>query len=217
MPERERPSSKKAARANLERAFSLEGPEEAQAFYDRWANDYDRDVQDGFGSIVHNLVAAAAARHLPVGAGPILDMGCGTGLAGKALRKLGSWRLHGLDISAKMLAKAKSTGLYDTLVIGDLSKPLEFDNDEYAGAFSSGTFTLGHVGAEVLDEITRVLEPGAPFIFSVHTGVWKSSGFAEALQRLGSAERLVLHEAERQAHIGELPDQTSYICVARIL
>ena len=44
----------------------------------------------------------------------ILDAGCGTGLAGKLLKPLAR-RLEGVDLSAKMLEKARSHSLYDSL------------------------------------------------------------------------------------------------------
>jgi hypothetical protein len=47
-----------------------------------------------------------------------------------------------------------------------------------------GTFTTGHVGAGCLDEIFRVLRPGAPFAFTVKTTEWERLGFQAALQRM---------------------------------
>lgn len=46
--------------------------------------------------------------------GSVLDMGCGTGLAGVSLASM-SDNLHGIDISRKMLQRAKRKQLYDQL------------------------------------------------------------------------------------------------------
>lgn len=216
MPDHARRSQKKTARANLERAFALEGPKEARAFYDRWAGDYDQDVQEGFGSRIADLAALLAERHLQDISGQVLDIGCGTGLTGVALRRFGDWPLDGLDISPGMLARADARGIYEQLIVADLSRALQVADGFYAAAVSSGTFTRGHVGADALEKIVRVLEPGAPFIFSVHEGVWKSGGFDETLRRLESVGRIRVTEKERHAHIAELPDQASLICVTHI-
>jgi predicted TPR repeat methyltransferase len=46
---------------------------------------------------------------------PILDAGCGTGLAGDCLRVLGYGELVGIDLSEPMLAHAARLGIYAAL------------------------------------------------------------------------------------------------------
>ncbi|MEO5375793.1 MAG: methyltransferase domain-containing protein [Alphaproteobacteria bacterium] len=48
----------------------------------------------------------------------VLDLGCGTGLAGEHLRPL-AHRLAGVDLSPAMVAKARDRGLYDDLWVGE--------------------------------------------------------------------------------------------------
>ena len=53
--------------------------------------------------------------------GCCLDLGCGTGLMGPLLREcVGS--LRGVDLSEKMIAKAREKGLYDELVVDDIER-----------------------------------------------------------------------------------------------
>ena len=47
--------------------------------------------------------------------GEIIDLGCGTGLIGQALKKRRN-RLTGVDISSAMLEQAGKKGVYDKLV-----------------------------------------------------------------------------------------------------
>ena len=54
--------------------------------------------------------------------GTVLDLGCGTGLAGAAFRPRVDW-LVGVDLSAGMIEQARRKGLYDRLHVADL---LEF-------------------------------------------------------------------------------------------
>ena len=51
--------------------------------------------------------------------GSVLDVGCGTGLVGAAIRRR-SGKLVGLDLSEKMLERAELLGVYDELVRGEM-------------------------------------------------------------------------------------------------
>ncbi len=54
----------------------------------------------------------------------VFDLGCGTGLAGVALRDRAGW-LGGVDLSAAMVKGAESKGVYDELEVGDMLAALE--------------------------------------------------------------------------------------------
>jgi predicted TPR repeat methyltransferase len=101
----------------------------------------------------------------------MLDLGCGTGLAGAAFR--GSVdQLTGVDISAGMVAQARTKLIYDRLVVGEL---VAFMRDESA---SRATFEL-IVAADVFVYVSdlhpiaaaaaRVLAPDALLAFTVET------------------------------------------------
>ncbi|SPF79984.1 methyltransferase domain-containing protein [Pseudoprimorskyibacter insulae] len=53
-------------------------------------------------------------------AGDVVDLGCGNGAVGPALRQLGR-RLIGVDNSASMLGAAQDTGAYDRLELADIA------------------------------------------------------------------------------------------------
>ena len=50
----------------------------------------------------------------------MLDLGCGTGLAGAAFRPHVDW-LVGVDLSPKMIEAARAKGLYDQLAVADIA------------------------------------------------------------------------------------------------
>jgi len=60
-----------------------------------------------------------AAGHLPAAAWTVLDLGCGTGLAGLAFRAHAR-RLIGSDLSPRMIDHARARGIYDELHVEDL-------------------------------------------------------------------------------------------------
>src|SRR4029079_1702045 len=76
-------------------------------------------------------------------AGPVLDIGCGTGLAAQAvISSRADLVVDGVDISPEMLAmsarKTRRDGspLYRRLIEADLTADVPIDDDVYAGAFS---------------------------------------------------------------------------------
>ena len=54
--------------------------------------------------------------------GRVLDLGCGTGLAGEALRRRAAW-LEGVDLSSGMIDQARRKGLYDRLEVAEAVTP----------------------------------------------------------------------------------------------
>ncbi len=203
-----------SASERLQEVFSSHSTEALCQSYGQWADNYDKDLVDDLGYRAPELVASAAARHVSGTDIPILDVGCGTGLTGQALLECGDWTLHGLDASQAMLDQADEKTIYDELILADLNGSLAIADDTYAGAISSGTFTHGHVNASALCEISRILRPGAPFAFTVHSEFWDKSRFPETLEQLEATQQLRMIEREERPHIDKLPDKTSFVCVA---
>jgi predicted TPR repeat methyltransferase len=101
----------------------------------------------------------------------LLDLGCGTGLAGQAFRPFAA-RLVGVDLSAAMIARAETKGDYDRLVVGNLAA---FLSDEIAKAakydlaLAADVFVYVNDLAPVLADIARVLAPRGVVAFTVET------------------------------------------------
>ncbi len=104
---------------------------------DRASEDYVKDVFDefagSFDAVMHGLdyrapTLIAARIALEVGSAAalleVLDAGCGTGLCGPFLRKYAR-RLVGVDLSARMIARARERGDYDELVAAELTSFLQ--------------------------------------------------------------------------------------------
>lgn len=111
------------------------------------------------------LMADFCAKELP-GQGRVLDLGCGTGLLGKALHQRGlQASLVGLDLSPSMLEQVPD-GVYAELQNGDCCQPLVYGNNHFQAAVSSG------LSEYVLDlrawftEVRRVLSEGSLWAFS---------------------------------------------------
>lgn len=95
---------------------------------------------------------------------PILDVGCGDGhFASMALP--GRPIAAGVDPWWNPLRKAARSRVYD-LAIQAMGSDLPFPNGSFAGAFSNSV--LEHIPElqPVLNEVGRVLRPGAPFVIT---------------------------------------------------
>jgi predicted TPR repeat methyltransferase len=111
------------------------------------------------------------AAQRPLRFSAMLDLGCGTGLAGAAFAPLADW-LVGVDLSPAMVAQAETKQLYDRLVTGELAAFLkgELDKGErYDLVVAADVFVYVNDLAPVLAAATKTLAPGGVFAFTVET------------------------------------------------
>ena len=177
--------------AFVSQAYGLTDDNEAHVeFYRKWAADYDHEMLDKLGYTSPSTIASLLIEQLPEKSSRIIDIGCGTGLTCTLLHKQGYSNLDGIDLSPDMLQVAGNRNIYQSLFTGDLNLPLDVSNNTYDAAVSSGTFTHGHVGAEPLEEVVRILKPGGILAITVHHDLWQSHGFEAKLKSLVSSNAI---------------------------
>lgn len=132
--------------------------------YDEAADLYDK-VYTSPADLAENDVIFSLARSLIQPSDLILDVGCGTGLALDHLR-LSPYRYTGIDLSLRMLSKAKRRYPAHDFILGDILEnrlPARF-YDVVIGPFG----LLGHIIPSELpafvDAIDRVMAPGGRFL-----------------------------------------------------
>lgn len=86
----------------------------AEKLFDNFADNYELVLQKLDYGVVRSLRNFTG----PV-EGTLVDLGCGTGLAGLAYQAAGT-RLVGVDISEKMLTQARKKGIYKELIKADI-------------------------------------------------------------------------------------------------
>lgn len=98
----------------------------------------------------------------------ILDLGCGTGLAGVEFHRPETTVLVGVDLSAKMLEKANARGVYQRLVNAELLEMMHGEPDtSYDLIVAADVFVYIGKLDEILAQGHRLLRPGGIFAFSV--------------------------------------------------
>ncbi|BDW95241.1 methyltransferase type 11 [Thalassospira tepidiphila] len=168
----------------LTRAYALAGDrDDIRAVYADWAESYDDDTLIGMGYVAPAIAAETLASEIS-SSDRVLDAGCGTGLVGKELHEQCDPTIDGVDLSADMLKKARQKGVYDALETADLTQKLDIKDDAYDGVISVGVFTSGHVGPSAMNELVRVIKPGAPAVITVHEKVWDKDGYADHLEQM---------------------------------
>jgi SAM-dependent methyltransferase len=179
------------------------------------AGIYNKVLVTVLGYRAHELAADAFAAHWPGGTGPVLDLGCGTGLTAEALSRHVSVEIDGIDFSEAMLDRARKKGIYRRLIEADVTKPLPVARAGYTGAISSGLFTHGHVGADALGPILAALAPGALFVFTVYSKIWTRGGFETALAQLQSSGRIDILGHTEAGHFRRFGSQKVHVLIVR--
>lgn len=129
-----------------------------------------------------------------------IDLGCGTGLAGKEFRDI-SDRLTGIDISSRMLEGARRKNIYDVLYSRDIIKFLTGTEEKYDLFIAADVFVYFGDLEIVFNAVEKCSLPGAYFGFtSEHT----------------DQDNFILRQTGRYAHnekyIQALAREHNFIC-----
>jgi len=190
----------------------LKTTEETKAHYAKWAEVYDVeiDIESGYQQPVR--CTNALLKVLPPGDCKILDVGCGTGLSGIGLREGGYINIDGCDLSPEMLAKAEATGCYARLFETDLNKPpIDANDKQYDGAAAVGVFSFGHISSDAIDEILRVLKPGAPLVIGLNDKYYDQGDFPAKLEQLQTDQLIRITAREHGLHLKNIEGSTGWV------
>lgn len=173
-------------------------PADVAAYYDEWAARYDADL-DGWGYGAPGIAAAAVTEHVPDGQ-VVIDVGCGTGRTGRALRSAGyRGEVHGVDVSEQSLAVARQSGAYTSVATADLRVPLGFEDDSFDALTCIGVMTYVPEVEVCWREFCRVVRPGGVIVATQREDLWMPRRCQAVIDRLHADrawEPLWVSEAE---------------------
>jgi predicted TPR repeat methyltransferase len=158
-------------------------PREVAERYDGWAQSYDDDLASWSYQAPMAVAETVVVRHPE--AGSVLDVGCGTGLVGRALRARGfAGRILGLDISAASLEVARRSGAYDSVDRADLQQRLAFEDDSVDAVVCVGVMTYLPDVEAVWREFARVARPQGIVVATQREDLWEDRGCGTVVDRL---------------------------------
>jgi predicted TPR repeat methyltransferase len=145
---------------------------------ERAPTDYLRTVFDGYaerfelhlvslGYRVPGLFRAEYLAHPPVPPGPVLDLGCGTGLVGLVFADIAPGPITGIDVSTSMLEQSAAKELYSHLHEAELESFLDSNTQLWSLILAGDVFCYFGLLGDVLTRVALRLVPGGRCIFNV--------------------------------------------------
>jgi ubiquinone/menaquinone biosynthesis C-methylase UbiE len=160
-------------------------PREVAERYDEWAQNYDDDLASWSYQGPSVVAETVVTRHPD--ARSVLDVGCGTGLVGQALRARGfGGQIFGLDISQASLEIARQRGVYDSLERADLQQRLAVEDDSVDAVVCVGVMTYLPDVEAVWREFARVARPGGLVVTTQREDLWDARECPAVIDRLQS-------------------------------
>jgi predicted TPR repeat methyltransferase len=135
--------------------------------FDAYADEFDTHLvgalrYQAHRRLVDGLVAIEDARYASA-----LDLGCGTGLCGPLVRpRVG--RLTGVDLSARMLERARTLGVYDRLECADVVDFLADTDERPELVLAADVFIYVGTLAPLVAGVARAMR-GGMFCFTVES------------------------------------------------
>ena len=145
-----------------------------RALFDQYAPKFEAALVDDLGYrgpalLFKAVLAARAAVRKPAFFRRAIDLGCGTGLAASAFAKEVD-HFIGIDLSPRMIEKARATGLYAELEVGEMVDGLRGKPDASAELILAADAAVYLADlAPLLHEARRVLVAGGLLAFTVET------------------------------------------------
>jgi predicted TPR repeat methyltransferase len=197
---------------------ALPAPNRASEGYVRAAFDDDADGYDSqLVALDYSLPLAIRSLLLTspmigggFSVGPVLELGCGTGLIAMAIGDLPVGPFTGVDLSPRMLSRARAKQLYAELRESDLVLDLATHRQRWPLIIAADVLCYFGALEELLSLIQQRLKPGGWFVFSVeeirpdHDGVVPANG------------RWVLQRHGRYAHAEDYVCETVHAAGLRI-
>jgi predicted TPR repeat methyltransferase len=173
---------------------SKRAPEEyVRTVFDGYADRFENHLI-GLGYRIPGAIRALLLGHPRIASGlslgPVLDLGCGTGLVALAIGDLPIESFTGIDLSPRMLAHAKAKQIYLELREADIVADLSVQSQRWPLIVAADVLCYFGALEEILSLTCKRLEAGGWFVFSVEQILPDSDGVVPgngnwALQRQG--------------------------------
>lgn len=199
-----------------EATYEAKTSEELAVAYSNWASLYDRDTVKVMGYVGPQTAAEMLDSFLESKDARVLDVGCGTGLVGETLHRMGYENVDAMDYSSDMLEEARRKAVYKKLSRADLNGKLSIADDSYDAVICVGTFTYAHVGPHAFDELIRVTRPGGYICFTIRDGAYQEYNYREKMLEMEACARWELQELREEDYLTN-ENVTAKFCIYKVL
>lgn len=161
-------------RLGAERHLSPMPPGYVRALFDQYALKFEKTLVGhldycGPALLLKAVLAARHAAKLPARFQRAVDLGCGTGLVAREFTSLVD-EFIGVDLSPRMIERARATGLYARLDVADMLQGLRGEGNASAAlVIAADAFVYVPELDPLLREAERVLKPQGLLAFTVET------------------------------------------------
>jgi predicted TPR repeat methyltransferase len=189
-------------------------PAYVRALFDQYAPKFESALVDDLGYrgpalLFKAVLAARAAVRKPAFFRRAIDLGCGTGLAAAAFAKNVD-RFIGVDLSPRMIEKARATGFYAELEVDDMLQGLR-SKPETSAELILAADAMVYIAdlAPVLAEARRVMVSGGVLAFTTETHDGEGVILGEGLRYAHSADHVRASVEAAGLNLCQLEDRSA--------
>ena len=194
--------------------YQLDSKEKVLEYYVNWTKkgEYNKNMISWNYQAPQNTVKLFN-KHTPNKEINILDAGCGSGLVGIELQKNGYTKITGADFSQEMLDLIPNN-IYHQLELIDLNEKLKYEDNFFDAITCVGTFTYGHVKANALNELIRILKKNGLICFTINEGIYKKYQFDLKIKQLSDDKLWDIIDISKCSYIVN-KDIEAWLCIAK--
>ena len=192
-----------------------------ESSYDKWAEKYDEILECSSAYESNQYAAQKLLKYIKDKENAILlEVPCGTGMAGEVVQKAGFCNIDGTDLFNGMLKEAKRKGIYRKVFKSCVTNTSKMDcpDNTYDGVYSVKGISVGMLElAPTVNEMLCVTKPNGILVYTVNLNVGVEE-FMKVQSKLMTDLKVELIRIEKRFYYrkkGE--DQQCYYCVLRKL
>ena len=185
----------------LDKIYKSNSYSTSKGLYQKWAPSYDNELTENQ-YVTPLRCAQILSDYIKNKNIKILDIGCGTGLSGFALKKIGFKSIDGLDHSEEMLKIAEQKKIYQSLFNLDLNNSTYF-NYNYDAIIAAGVISPAHANPDTILSSHLILKKKGLMIFSINDHALNDRLFFNSIKKTIKLSKFILLDQIYGDHIKE--------------
>lgn len=162
-------------------AYKVKKQEDINSLYTAWATTYDAELSQ-MEYLSPKRCASALAKFVSFET-PILDFGCGTGLSGQALKRVGFNNIYGTEINSNMRKIAEQKGIYTDIFDTDIKNPFP-EKARFYAICAVGVISSGAGPPALLKQSLKYIEKEGFICFSYNDHTLATASYMNAINAL---------------------------------